>query len=194
MNLLKLFTLLFLCVEVFGTNSFDITTNENEDPLPTGGAECITDNQCNFPNGGECFFNVTTNQTSEVGYCVCNNDYADPDCSYFRKSKSIAAGLEWLCLCSAGGAGDFYLERNGQGAGQFVLCLPMIVILCSCCCLCISLCGCGNCSIKCEGVVAIVFTILVILMAATGCIWSLAEFIMILQGDVLDGNGYALRD
>lgn len=185
--LVFLFSFSFCGIYASSSGTTGYQTASNDDPLPTGGAVCTYDLECNYPDGGQCF--IETNQT---GYCVCEDRYGDPDCTYYRKSKHVAAGLEWLCLCSGGGAGNFYLERNGDGSGQFILCLPMFFLTCVCCCFCCAACGCGDFNCDCDGVPAMVGVAIVILVGLTGCAWSLASFIMILQDNVVDGNGYAL--
>ena len=181
MKFLKLIVFFTLFIGLLATQTFVST---NGDPYPSGGADCTENSDCNYPKGGTCEID---NQTLQNGNCVCYNDYADPDCTYERKSKGLAAGLEWLLLVGAGGVGNFYIEKNGEGVGQLILCLPFVFFPCFLCGMC-----CGKCEIKCQGVGGIICLVITLAMMLAGFIWSMVTFGMILDDKVTDGNGYAL--
>lgn len=197
--ILNILSINVLKINASATNNNDLEIS-SDDPLPTGGADCSQESDCNGPLGGECVITTTTLSNNETqtgghqttGHCVCSDEYADPDCSYERKDKDLAGGLEFLCFIGVGGVGNFYLGRIGEGIGQFFLCLPILIVWCMfLCCICSIICG-GNCNVNCEGVPAIVFVIIMILIMLSGLIWSIVDGAMILQGKVNDGDGYAL--
>lgn len=150
-----------------------------------GGADCTTDAECNAPIGGICEMGTGFNAS---GICVCTEKYTDPFCSYEMRSKSAAAGLQWLCLIGVGGVGNFYIGRIGEGVGQFILCLGFSCVIIGICCV---VCG-GSCSVNFDGPCGIAIGVIIVGAMVAGLIWSLVDFGMMLDSKVMDGNGYPL--
>jgi hypothetical protein len=161
------------------------------DPLPTGGASCITFLDCGV-NGGFCMPNMTVKGNESKSYCVCNSDRGNPDCSYSRTSRSLAGGLQFLCFAGIGGVGQFVLGNIGHAVGQLIL--LTLIVYCGICVLCCMACGLlmkgDGPKMACEGFGGVVLG-LIACMPTAGLIWCIIEGAYILQGKITDGNGYA---
>lgn len=158
------------------------TCPTGNDPKPSGGASCTKDLDCNSLNqGGVCNFN-STNTEGNVGSCLCANGWGNPDCSYRRKSKDLAGGLQiGLVFCGIGGVGNFILGRTGMGVGQLILMLGYYL-----CCVSI-------CLLVCELMVpGIVLIILAACAYLAGFIWAIVDGANMLQCNIPDAAGYAL--
>jgi len=156
----------------------------NADPQPIGGMNCTRDEQCDSITGGG---NCTDNQ------CICSYQRGNPDCSYIRKDRILAGGLQFLCFIGIGGIGNFILERAGYAIGQLILMIAyvfMIALLyCSCCGLYRGTVG------KIFGMAGgITCGVILICAVMAGLIWSIIDAAMILGGNIVDGNGYTTYD
>jgi len=157
------------------------------DPKPTGGAPCRDDLECGGLDAGICEFNGTHNET---GYCVCYDTRGNPDCSYVRKSRDLAGGIQFLCFAGVGGVGDFILGRVGAGVGQVILMsaeIFLIVAACVYCCVAI----CGRTKIEMMTGILICVSIVVVFAMLAGWIWCVIDAALILEGHIKDGKGYA---
>jgi len=197
MNKVIIVSLLFLISPSIGSaDTIDATTTTTyaNDPNPTGGAPCNKDSDCSGIYAGYCQDYNTINDTHSgyIGYCVCFEDRADPDCSYKRYEKDIAGGLQFICFAGVGGVGNFYIGRTGPAVGQLLLLLSCILLcifgcvaLCCMCCdssigdICgATLMGVGGCIVTC--------------LTLAGLIWCIVDGVQMLNGNIVDGNGYAM--
>lgn len=154
------------------------------DPQPTGGAPCQYNDQCGGINVGFC----EPNQNSSLnGTCICPTEYGNPDCSYERKSRKLCGGLQFLCFVGIGGVGNFILGRTGPAIAQLVLELSSYTL---CIIGCISYC---IMSIK-KKLGIVIFGLLICITSVAsmaGFIWSIVDGAEILEGNIVDGNGYS---
>ncbi len=158
-----------------------------EDKNPTGGAPCQKDIDCGGVDGGVC--NLTTTHNITTGKCVCPKKRADVDCSYERKNGDVAGGLQFLCFLGVG-VGNFILLRTGEAVGQLIL---LLAPFCACIGVCFVACGAASGSeegIAVGGGVAVCIGVIICYAYLAGLIWCIIDGAMILQGEVLDGNGY----
>jgi hypothetical protein len=169
-----------------GSSSNEVSDDGSEDKTPTGGAPCQKDLDCGGVDGGTCDLTTTNNVTT--GKCVCSDKRADVDCSYKRKNGQLAGGLQFLCFAGVGGVGNFILERTGQAIGQLVL---LAIPLCSCCIIiCGGLVGGASGSEELGGAIAGCLGLCICCASLAGLVWCIVDGAMILEGDVVDGNGY----
>lgn len=165
---------------------FLIVLTVKTDPQPIGGKSCTVDTDCGGVNAGICIFNQTQNQT---GSCMCPQNLGNPDCSYIRINRYVAGGLEFLCFVGIGGVGEFILGRYGYAVGQLIL---LFAYLGSVVALCIVLCSmlCGRKASIVGGIFSYIIVIMTICFTFAGWIWCIVDAIYILDGSVIDGNGY----
>ena len=172
----------------------DTWTTNLDDPEPTGGAPCNRDSDCGGINGGQCidYGDNGTTVDNHDGYCECYEDRGDPDCSYERKNKDLAGGLQFLCFVGIGGVGEFYLGNTAEGVGQLLLLISWLAI---CILACVALC----CMIAdsdvtdiCGGAIFCVGGCLLCCTSLAGFIWCIIRAVQMFSGEVTDGNGYAL--
>ena len=170
----------------FGSGSNEVSADgELGDKTATGGGPCQKDSECGGVDGGTC--DLTTAHNVTTGKCECSEKRADVDCSYKRKNGAVAGGLQFLCFAGVGGVGNFILERTGAAIGQLVL---LAIPLCSCCVMiCVAI-GAAAGSTEAGGAVAACVSLCICGAALAGLIWCIVDGAMILEGEVLDGNGY----
>jgi hypothetical protein len=128
--------------------------------------------------------------------CVCPDYTANPDCTYERKNKNLAGGLQFLCFIGIGGVGNFVLERTGSAVGQFILSMSGYVLCIVACC---GACVVAMCDNKVtQGILGGISGILGCVVSGAifaGWLWSLIDGIFILQGKIdKDGNGYYIYE
>jgi len=171
-----------------------IYDNYNEDIIyvvlrdTSGGAPCnISDSlACGANNSqGECLISNIT----DTGECVCEDAYADTDCSYERKSQKTA--FIYSLILGSMGADRFYLGYIVIGIVKLLLSLSVIIP---------SVIGCATrcCTTKgkknlCWGIAAVAgFCTCFLTMAAM--VWWVVDWSLILAKSSLyeDYNGYAL--
>ena len=156
------------------------------DPVPTGGANCTNDSDCNGENGGECDIDFYNN----TGTCVCPNTLADVDCSYHRYSADVAGGLNiGLSFIGVCGIGNFVIENTGHAVGQLILGLTLWYLTIPLYC---GFCLCGKNS---PGPLVIGGGVLLgvaKLAGLAGFIWSIVTGALMIQGSITDGNGFDL--
>lgn len=154
------------------------------DPVPTGGANCTTNENCGnvFGSGVGC---VLQENGSKI--CVCPSDRAKPDCSYERKSKALCAGLNAIMFAGLPGIGNIVCNRTGPGVAQLVMALFFIVgailICCSVCCFSDE---------DLFEICYLVIKLLCALLALAAYIWCFVDLINFAIGKLSDGNGFAL--
>ena len=168
------------------------------DPLPTGGANCESNNDCFFGTCEDVFVDdcdkmlneTVCNQVVNGSVCVCPGSAAKPDCSYERKDRNLAGGLQFLCFVGVGGIGNFILERINYGIGQIILTSSGLVVSIAACLFGGILC-CGKTGKIVYGGIFGTLGIIAIFTVFAGWIWSIVDGALILQGKIDDGNGYA---
>lgn len=167
-----------------GAASNDIVT----DTTTSGGAPCMKDTDCGGVNAGVC--NLTTTNNVTTGKCMCPEKLADVDCTYKRKNGDLAGGLQFLCFLGIGGVGNFILELYGVAVVQLLM---LLMSLCAYLITCVIVCGAASGSDKvfaASGGVAICIYCCILCTTLAGLIWCIIDGALILQGEVLDGNGY----
>ncbi len=153
------------------------------DPVPTGGANCSDNLGCGGTDAGNCI-----NQT-----CVCKPKFADIDCSYERRNGNLAGGLNiGLPFVGIAGIGNFIIGRTGPAVGQLILMLTTYLIAIPACCIACCI-GLGGSKTKIIGG-SIVFVLLCVALCAilAGFIWSIVDGAYMIQGKLVDGNGFSL--
>jgi hypothetical protein len=149
-----------------------------EEDGTTGGAACLTVSDCGGESQGTC---VGAVNATNKGKCECKAEYADEDCSYKRKNGGLAGGLQFLCFITVGGVGNFILGRVGAGVAQ------LLMLYIGCCC-----------STVLQNVARAQDNSPPVLGAAVFCccigcaafIWCIVDGAMILEGQVLDSEGW----
>ena len=155
------------------------------DPFHTGGKLCETIENCGGINNGMCL--PKAKSSSNKSYCVCYEKFGNPDCSYTRKSKNLAGGLQFLALAGIGGIGNFILERTNIAIVQSILMGSVYIALI--CAYCIGLTFSQNYMAECPALIYLIMIICAYLPIIL--IWCIVDGIQILSGSVLDGWGYA---
>jgi len=165
----------------------------------SGGATCETDTDCH--DNGQCIFNATTGN----GTCVCDSEHSAADCSYTLKKKLTAFLL--AILAGEVGAMRFYLGYVGDGVGKIILVtIPCLLICMAVIVLVITQAAgqgvsaameskplaIGVCIASCA--VAIPLIGLGIAGEVAAWVWWLVDWILILENDIDDSNGYPLFD
>ena len=95
-----------------------------------------------------------------------------------------------MCFAGIGGVGNFILGNNGIAAGQLILMCGGFVMAYIVCC--ISGCGalCGEKGMKIAGGISGLLVCITSMALVAGFIWNIVDAAYILQGKILDGNGY----
>lgn len=176
--------LLILCLLAYQSHA---------DPYPTGGKRCNYTSDCGDGTitGGICDWK-RINGTEEM-VCICNAQYGNVDCSYHRKDKALAGGLQ-IGLSFAGifGVGNFILGNTAHAVGQLVMGLINIVgvvlILCVMCCGAFG----GKGGIIGGASLSGFIGCLICATITSGWAWNLADGIKMLIGILPDANGYDL--
>ena len=153
------------------------------DPVPIGGAVCAVDTDCGGVGAGKC-----TNNT-----CLCPPQLANISCSYKRYDADLAGALNIaLPFVGVGGIGNFIIRRTGFAVGQLILMLSIYIVLIPICVLaCCSCCG-GKKTKFFSTTLGIIIVIVAILAGFAGFIWSIIDGAFMLQGKIVDGNGFDL--
>lgn len=140
------------------------------DPRPSGGAICLYNWECNTYGGGTC----------DNGTCKCIPAYGNPNCNYKRKDRSLATGLQFLCLIGIGGVGNLILDNIMRATYQFIL-VGMSFVL-----TCMVVCAGPNrpTKLKIIGIILFVITL-------SGMMWCIVDAVNISKGNITDGLGYA---
>ncbi|MES2503319.1 MAG: NINE protein [Myxococcota bacterium] len=157
MRILLLAAFVFLSHSVLANNSTHFS-----------GAPCLSTNECD----GQAFCNPD-------GKCQCLDGWSDlpkAACSYKEKSQAPAFILQ--ALFGLLGAGEFYVNNNGQGAGQLILTVAVAIAS-------------GLNKAK-EGKNGLLLGAHATLSLGAAC-WWLADLIRFGRNEVTDGNGYPLR-
>jgi len=160
----------------------------NCDPFQTGGKPCQTIEDCSGINNGMCLPNGSSNGS----YCDCYEKFGNPDCSYLRKSRNLAGGLQFLVLAGIGGVGNFILERTNIAIAQVILMGSVYIALICACCV-----GFGGALAHSQhflagcGALAYLIMLIGVCLPVATFIWCIVDGIEILTGNVLDGLGYA---
>lgn len=141
----------------------------------TVASACLIDEDCGGIEQGKCV-NAT---------CYCLKRYADVDCGYRRKDKLTV----FLISFFAGGTGAdrFILGYIGLGVGKLILAFSPCVMSCGLICLAAVL--------KDSGFAVYGIYLCIMIMAYLAAFaWWLADWILIITGDMKDVNGYSLFD
>jgi len=152
------------------------------DPVPTGGANCTVDFECGGLDAGMCINNT----------CNCPPQLANVSCTYRRYNADLPGGLNIaLPFVGVGGIGNFIIGRTGIAVGQLILMLSIYIVLIPVCIFaCCAMCG---DIMKVIGTTcAIIIVVVAILAGFAGFIWSIVDGAHMLQGRILDGNGFSL--
>ena len=160
--------------------SFVLSCPVDNDPLPSGGANCTIDNGCH--GGGRCNF-----LPGQTGTCICTEKFGNPDCSYERHSKDLAGGLQiGLQFIGVGGVGNFIISRIGPAVAQLLIYTLAYYFLCIS--FCIAFCV-GD-----QLGPIIIATFYIVLVAAwiASFVWGIVDGAAMLQCNMKDGFGYAL--
>ena len=154
--------------------------NTVNDPLPNGGATCITDVDCNSVNrGGVCAFNNVTGH-----FCVCAKEWGMSNCTYQRKDQGLAGGLQiGLEFVSVAGVGNLIIGRTGPGVAQLLM-FTFIIYIGG-----IFLCIAGCCG---GGICIVVIGILMGISGVASFIWGIVDGAHMLQGKFTDASGYCM--
>ena len=148
-----------------------LITLTNADPTATGGANCTS----NFDCGG-----------LNAGYCLNNKC----DCSYQRYSAALVGGLNiGLPFVGIGGVGNFIIGRTGPACGQLILMLSYYLVIIASCYLG---CAAGFGKLKSAIPVVSVITCAISMAILAGFIWSIIDGAFMLEGKIVDSNGYSL--
>ena len=170
--------MLLICVLLF-----TFTLGDTE---PTGGAICISDNDCGILDAGICDDDIFTNGS---GVCVCFKDFAKPDCTYARKNRA-SGWFMLLCFVGVGGISNFVLERTVVAIIQ--MCLVFSAIIFAICKGIIKICDDGSdASQAIGGTIILALYCLLSIAYIVGFIWCIVDLVGILNGSINDGNGYA---
>lgn len=161
------------CKELWSAAPAENCTLLLREEAEVGGSTCTMDDDCGGSAQGVC-----KNAT-----CTCTDKYAKEDCTYKRKSKLAAFLISFFVGYL--GADRFYLGYIGVGVVKLLLPLVGPCIL-----ACIVLpfakaSGSGACA--CGGVLGCI-----LVLAIVG--WNVADWILILTGDLPDFQGFALYD
>eukprot|EP01090_Pellita_catalonica_P021141 TRINITY_DN7837_c0_g1_i3.p1 TRINITY_DN7837_c0_g1~~TRINITY_DN7837_c0_g1_i3.p1 ORF type:complete len:188 (+),score=27.73 TRINITY_DN7837_c0_g1_i3:105-668(+) len=155
----------------------------------SGGASCSPKTPFYIGyESGDCSGNgrcVPSNLISSPYVCECDAGYADPDCSYKRKSKLTAFLLAFFL--GGIGAARFYLGYDWEGFAQ------LFCTTCFCCpaFLLFTVLPFG----KCDALPLITtFTISTLVMFCVMQIWWLVDWIIIAADLLRDQNGYDLQE
>lgn len=158
------------------------------DPVPNGGQRCNSSNDCNNGIGGVC---EKGNQNGTViDICVCFPSYASPDCSYQRKNKDLAGGLQiGLSFIGVNGVGNFIIGDLSHAIPQLLMGFFSITS----CCFAICIFACAVSDHKgIAGAFAVAAFCVIILVLLGGFAWSIADGALMIMGKKVDSNGYAL--
>ena len=115
--------------------------------------------------------------------CQCEPEYAKLDCSYVRKSKSTAEGLEWgLGFFGIAGAGRLYLGYTIFGLFHL---LASLFFCCGCCCMTVKIKREGKSAEQIQketnAVMCCLFTV--------WCMYAVAMFVWyIVEGAIISGG------
>ncbi len=164
------------------------------DPVPSGGANCTSARDCG-QIGGTCDYAVING--TALMQCTCYPGYAMSDCSYVRKSKTIAGGLQvGLSIPGIFGTGNIYLGYTARGVGQLVLGLCCWVVFC------VGMCIAGCCAVGgisgikgAEGGAACAYVCGICMFCGcvlSGFIWSVVDGAAMLEGRYTDPSGFFL--
>ncbi len=163
------------------------------DPVPSGGANCTSARDCG-QIGGTC--NYTLINGTVLMRCTCYPEYARPDCSYVRKSKTTAGGLQiGLSFMGIFGSGFLYLGYIDHGISQLLLGLIywgfIIGLHVTGCC---TVCGISNIKgIEGGPLVICIWCTVMIMIFLPGLVWSVVDGAMIFGGRYpADPNGFFL--
>lgn len=154
----------------------------SKDPLPSGGAKCDSDIECNsLDKGGVC---DPKSQT-----CFCTAAFGRPNCSYKRQNKDLAGGLQLgLLYIGVNGVGNIIIGRLGAGISQLIMWVIGLILVCAGGCM---LCCCGGGDL--VGFVVIIFGgVICGALLLASFIWSIVDGAFILQCKYSDALGYAL--
>lgn len=159
---------------------FTLVVINNADLVPIGGANCTDDIECGGINAGRCNKNNT---------CECPDNLADVDCSYVRHNAYLAGGLNiGLPFVGIGGIGNFIIGRTGHAVGQLILLLSFWFLMIPFCIM-----GCVFRDLKkFVAIIGGVFFCTAWLAATAGFIWSITEGALMIEGNIVDGNGFDL--
>lgn len=152
------------------------------DPVPTGGANCTTDFECGGSNAGSC----------ANGTCVCPKNLANVSCTYKRHDSVLAGALNIaLPFVGIGGIGNFIIGNIGRGVGQIILMCGIYIILIPAVILaCI---GSAFSTLKYPTYVVVAMVVIAAVLGGfAGFIWSIIDGANMLEGNLNDGNGFAL--
>lgn len=151
---------------------------------PVGGANCTQNTDCGGANGGKCINNT----------CNCPPQLANVSCSYKRYNANLPGALNIaLCFIGVGGVGNFIIGNTGRAVAQLILMLTVYIILipigfmwCGfACCF-------GGKLATLGGTLTGIIVFLAILAGLGGFIWSIIDGANMLEGNLNDGNGFAL--
>ena len=158
------------------------------DPLPNGGQICNSSVDCNNDIGGFC--KKDDKNGTIVNICVCFPQYGNPNCSYQRKSKDLAGGLQiGLSFVGVNGVGNFIIGDLSHAVPQLLMGLFSIT---SCCfSICIFACAISDHKGLASLFTALVFCIIFLVLLG-GFGWSIADGALMIMGKKSDSNGYAL--
>jgi len=149
--------------------------------------------------GGFCNATVTCGDSSQGscvnGSCVCTKGWANPNCSYDRKSRLTAFLLAFFV--GHYGADRFYLGYIGDGVGKILLIVFGFLL---CCCGMVTA-GVGGGLTKVQIFVGCGVSLVGLCIALVGAlcvlasyVWWLVDWILILEKNLDDDDGYSLED
>lgn len=151
------------------------------EPIPNGGGNCTESIDCSITNG---ICDIPANST--IGQCVCFPQYTDTNCSYVRKDKALAGGLNiglpFIGIC---GIGQLILGNKSEGLAQLLMGIAcMFACIAACIIACI-------CSLNKDGagILGACLACIVSCLFLAAFIWSIVDGAFILQGKIADSNG-----
>ena len=156
-----------------------ISCNSSDDLWPTGGATCITDEECSMIKGKYVY---------GVGFCkaykcLCSQGFANSSCSYQRKSKNVAGYLQtFLVLVGVAGCGNFIIGRTTIAIVQLTVNFTFWTLSFLTYKYSFFKSKCGQ----------IAFKTVVIIISIAAFVWSSVDGTLILQCVYKDANGMAL--
>jgi hypothetical protein len=162
----------------------------NADPTPNGGKPCNYTSECS--GGGICDWKNV--QGIDQYVCACYPQYGNYDCSY-KRSDRVMAGCLQIVFSFVGifGIGNYIIGDIPKAVAQSVLGLFYLtaVIIIPCLIFCGMLGGNEGFLVN-KKTATIISCIVRILLVLFGLGWSIYNGVEILQGLIIDANGYKL--